>query len=131
VPSHRPSSENAIAIIIELKPGQAFLCYATAILLKLTTSALKGTDAFGPGSNRIEQLDCRLDRGNRKPRQLREFLNSNAYWLGLPILVDAAVVAADPLQLLFDCPLDCVAFKFRIGWGLLDWCRKRCDFVIG
>jgi hypothetical protein len=29
----------------------------------LAMSALKGTDAFGPGSNRIEQLVCRLRRG--------------------------------------------------------------------
>jgi YjbE family integral membrane protein len=36
---------------------------ATAILLNLAMSALKGTDAFGPGSNRIEQLVCRLRRG--------------------------------------------------------------------
>jgi hypothetical protein len=95
------------------------------------TSALKGTDAFGPGSNRIEELDCRLDRENREPRQPRKFLNSSACWLGLPILVDAAVVAADPLQLLFDCPHNCDVLKFRIGRGLLDWCRKRCDFLIG
>jgi hypothetical protein len=68
VPGHRPSSEDAIAIIIQRKAARAFLRYATAILLNLATSALKGTDAFELGSNRIEQLVCRLDRGNGKPR---------------------------------------------------------------
>jgi hypothetical protein len=67
VPGHRPSSEDAIAIIIQLKAARALLRYATAILLNLTTSALKVTDAFGLGSNRIEQLACRLRRRNGKP----------------------------------------------------------------
>src|SRR6202022_1631831 len=68
VPSRCPSSPYAIAIIIHRKAARAALRYATAIVLNLATSALKGTDAFGPGSNRIEQLVCRLDREKGKPR---------------------------------------------------------------
>src|SRR6202022_2323870 len=117
VPSRCPSSPYAIAIIIHRKAARAALRYATAILLNLATSALKGTDAFGPGSNRIEQLVCRLDRGKGKPRQPREFLDRSSCWCGLPILIKATVIAADPLQFLFDRPNECAAFQSKIGCG--------------